>query len=114
MNVCGIHGATVNELCHSRSLATLEKIILSIFIHFSKGGNEAGIGLRAASHFYGISMGTLSNYFRHDGWSLRTVLSSVSHAEIRRPSAIKRRKMEGMVVGFSKAVCFVDGTIFPG
>lgn len=84
--------------------------MLFIVMHFFRGEKEGGIGLRAGSNFYGISVGTLSNHIRHFAWSLRTVLSSDLHAEIRWKFALETREMESISAGFPTAVCFDDGT----
>lgn len=113
MNVRGDYNATENELRQSRSRAKSKKLMLFIFMHFLSGGNEAGIGLRAASQFYGLSVGTLSKCIRHVSWPLRTVLSRNSHAEIQWPSVLERRELNGMIAGFPKTVCFVDEAKIP-
>lgn len=59
-----------------RSRATSKRVILGILMHYLKGSNETGIGPRAASHLYGILVGTLRIYTRHSARSLRTVLYS--------------------------------------
>lgn len=81
-------------------------------MHFFRDRNEGGIELRAVSHFYGISVNTLSNYIRHVAWLFRIVLSSDSHAKIQRSSALGRREMEVMIAGFAEAIFFFDGPKF--
>ena len=49
---------------------TSEEVMFFIFCHVLRGGNEGGIGLRTASHLYGLSEGTMSNYLRHVAWAL--------------------------------------------
>lgn len=67
-----------------RRRAVPNEVMLFIFLHLLRGGNEGGLGLELISCIYGLSCGTISNYIRHVGTALLIVSKSNSEARIGR------------------------------
>lgn len=71
-----------NSLRNVRKLGMWEKLMLSVYF-ILRGGNEGGIRIRAAAHFYGLSVRRTSNYLRQVSWALYKCLKTNSNAEVR-------------------------------
>lgn len=98
------------DAVHSRKRAVPDPVMLFLFLHAMRAGNEGGIGVEQLSMLYGISSGTASNYIRHVANVLLDTLVRNEHAAIRWPTAEERIAMRGLVFGFENCVAFVDGT----
>ena len=58
---------------------------------------------------YGVSPGTISNYFRHVLFGLHKSLKSLDPQLIRWPNVEEGKDMEGLIIGFSSYLFFFDG-----
>lgn len=82
INVRGTYSAAENNLHQSGSRSKSVRFMSYIYAHFLRVVKEYCIGLKAACHFYGISVGTLSNSICQIVWRIRAILRSDSKAEI--------------------------------
>lgn len=83
--------------------------MLLLFMDIFGGSIEGGEGLEQISHRYGISLGTVSKYFRHASFSLYRSLDTTERSSIRWPSSEEREAVDGLVIEFPQCVFFVDG-----
>lgn len=90
-----------------RRLSTDE--LLFFFFDIMGGSNEGSVGTERIAHRYGISVGTVSNYFRHSLFSVYEALDAIEPRLVSWPGAEKRATAEGLIMGFPKCVFFVDG-----
>ena len=106
MDVRGEHSGAA-RVSRRRRLKTHE--MLFMFFDLLGGSNEGGIGIERVGHRYGVSVGTVSNYFRHVLFSLFKCLDACEPRLIRLPNESERNEMEGLILGFPCCVFFVDG-----
>lgn len=84
-----------------RKLASNEMLFL--IMDFIGGSSEGGEGLERVSHRYGISLGAVSNYFRHVSSSLYRSLDAMEPSLIRWPSSEEGEAVEGLFIRFHSA-----------
>lgn len=70
--------------------------------------NEGGIGVEIVSHRYGLSIASVSNYFRHVLFKLYERIYYIEPRLIGWPTAEDLAGMEVLVIGFPHCVFFVD------
>lgn len=98
------------NLRQSRKRAVPDEVMLFIFLHTLRDGNEGSVGMELMSRIYGLSCGTILNYIRHVGCTLMSVMKSNDDEAIRWRNISGRQAMQGLVYGFSKCIAFVDST----
>ncbi|PXF49312.1 hypothetical protein BWQ96_00886 [Gracilariopsis chorda] len=101
-----LHPETV-RVPRKRKLNTQE-ILFFLFDIFG-GPNEGNQGLEHMALKYGMSVGSVSNYFRHGLMALHKSLDEVTPRLVRWTSHEERLNMERLLVGFPFCVFFVDG-----
>lgn len=83
--------------------------LLFFCLHVLSGGVAGGIGLVQMEGLYGVSKGTLSNYFEHAEHAIYSTLKETYDTRIAWPSEEERRGIRGLMYGFPEAVVFCDG-----
>ena len=104
-----VRGEFVGETRLPRKRRLDTKEMLFMFLDILGGSNEGGMGIERLGHKYGISKGTVSNYFRHALCAVFKCLEEVIPKLIRCPDELEREAIEGLIIGFPKCVFFVDG-----
>lgn len=100
----GPRGSRVDK----RVLSTREQMFLLLVMF--RGGNEGSRGVATISTLFGVSIGTVSNTFRHAIASMFKGMKAVAPRLISWPTADERESMRGLINGFPSVICFVDGT----
>ena len=108
-NAMDVRREHAGEFRASRRRRLNREEILFMFLDILGGSNEGGIGIERVGHRYGVSIGTVSNYFRHVLLAVFKYLDAIEPRLIRRPDAAERGFMEGLLLGFPRCIFFVDG-----
>ena len=79
-----------------RRLDTSE--LLFMFPDIYSGPNDGGLGVERVPEKYGVSPGTVSNYFRHVLFGLHKSLKSPDPQLTRWPNVEERKDIEGLMI----------------
>lgn len=68
------------------------------------GSNEGGHGVYPPAFSYGLSAGTISNYFRHALSALCRAFDAHYPTLVSWPVEVERKAMEGTIINFPKCI----------